>query len=372
MPVSFNCAVFWLNLRRGLAPMTGALLVLVALAVDRGASLPQAVSLGNEDAAALLRGLRRTDQWIALGALLLPLSVLQTARHWSRLVHSERSWLLSGSISKASLCFSTWAGAWVSSLIWVLLAAGLCEWSAMGVGSGTGVGTRTDWLLHSSLDMESVQRVGTEGRLRWNSTVPASSGDGLVRLSVRLYGLDNQAESFEFSVLQADGTTIDRTEVQPALLSTLEVSVPAQGGEFVFELRAKQARRALRLHQAQLHHFVPGPRGMPTLLLALRLALILAAAQALVLGLGAWFTAPTTVLYVAGGYGLLWLEADQMAGSWVQRWVPGFDLPEALQWIAEGRGPQAIAPSAALGTVGLVVLGLGLLHLGLGRLRGGR
>ncbi len=361
-----NLRLFQLNVRRGLSPLLGVGLVLVALLIELGVELPDSVGLGSERPGALLRGLRRSDQWLALLLVLLPAAVLQASRIWTRTEQRERLWLLQSSASKASLCLSSWAGAWSAGLVWLVLAAGLCEWSAAGAGQGD------EWRLDSSLQMHDVQRFGEGGHLRWTSTVTPAAKDGLVRFSVGLYGLDNQAQSFELRSIDARGEVHGTVTVEPASRSILEVAVPAAGGEVPFEFLAHGARRTLALHGPQLDHFVPTTRFGPTLYLMQRIVLLLAVAQALVLGIGAWFTAPTALLYVVAGYALLWVEGDRLAETWVASWIPAFDLPAAIGWIAAGRGPGSVSMSSFLGALVLIGLGLGLLHLGLGRWRSGR
>ncbi len=358
--------LFLLHLRRGVHPGLGLTLLAVALAVRFGTELPESVGLGAAEPEGILRGLRRADLLLAMLAILIPLSTLQGLRTWSKQEGRERAWLLSSPASKANMIFSSWAGNWCAALVWLLCTLGCCEALA-------GSNAAQEWRSAGALPMEGIQREGDEGHLRWSAPIPSHAGAARVHFEVGLFGSDADLDEFVLTSFEADGSTpFDSDRSQPGRISILDVGL-APGQERVqFKFETVGATRSLLLNKPRMQLFVATSAAVPSWLVLARVALLLAVAQALALGLCAWFSGATALTYVFGGYGLVWLEGERWAQTSFASWLPGFDLPEALGWLAQGRGPGQMPVQTWCGTLILVSLGLASVWLSLGRWRVGR
>lgn len=358
--------LFHLHLRRGLRPGLGLCLIGLAVLVHLAGTPSQVVGLGSGKAAAALRGLQRADMLMGMLSLLIPLSCMQVARTWRTWERRERYWLVTSPRSKLAIILQTWAGGLCASWLWLGLVTGLCV--ALIEHDG-----HEEWRVEGSLELQNPQRVGGQGRLSWTCNVPQSDRPQRAHFEVGLYGAEMNIDEFVFSSFGGPQREVfDSDHAQAARISILEVNLPNQAGPVEFELHAVGAQNSMLLHRPRLQLLVASPAQQPLILFALRVGLLLAAAHAILLGLCAWFSAGTALTYVFGAYLLIWLESERWSATAFGTWVPGFDLPQALQWIGEGLGPGLVAPTSWLGCVVLICLGLGSSVIAMGRWRAGR
>lgn len=361
-----NVQLFLLSLRRALHPGTGVALAAVAALVLTGRGITgDAARL--EGAALSARGLLRSDLSFALLFVLVPILLAGAARVFPRLAEGERYWLIPRSASKASIALSTFAGSWLGALLWLAAIGGLCESFAGGDASSL--------QASAPLELEDRRAVGEEIRVRWTSQLPARPEGCVVRLAVGVYGSYNEIEAFELAALTSEGDVYALGSAAPGRVLEVEVPVPAAGERVEFELYARGAERSIVLNRPRLQLYVPRAERWSTWLVLGEVALMLGAALALALGCGPWLSVPSVLLFLLGGYALLWLELDALGasafGEFVLRVLPGAQLPESFAQFAEGRSPQSLAGSTWLGGLALIALGLAAFHRGLGRWRAG-
>ena len=389
--------LFLLHLRRALHPALGLVLAGTALLVLVGA--PQGageVLSSGIDSAALARGLRRADLAFALLAVLTPVLLVGVARALKRVDDGERLWILSRPIPRHRVALSTWGGALAGGLLW-LGAVGIAVELRAGGGAGS-------WRPAERLGLSSPER-DAAGVLYWiTETGPRPPGCA-ARLTTGLFGSYNQVESFELSVRDGaatesgagelagapvapgseaatEGPTLSARrfasappfasgEAQPNRRTVVEVELPAGEGALLFALHARGARSQMQLNRPRLELYRPVHERAGIAGLLLEVALALAGALALALGLGAWLSPASCLLSILGGYVLVWLETDALDGTWVARWLPGYELPRALALLAEGRVPRTLPTQAWLGALALVLIGLFMHRAALGRWRSG-
>jgi len=361
-----NVHLFLLSLRRALHPGIGVALAAVAALVLTGRGIAgETAQL--EGTALGARALLRSDLVFALLFVLVPAVLAGAARVFPRLAEGERFWLVPRRASKASIALSAFAGTWLGAVLWLAAIGGLCEVFAGGDAPS----------LQASVPLELQDRraVGEEIRVRWTSSLPARPEGCVVRLAVGVYGSYNEIEAFELATLTPAGDVHAVGSAAPGRVLDVEVPVPAAGETVEFELFARGAQRAIVLNRPRLQLYVPRTERWSTWLVLGEVALMLGAALALALGCGPWLSVPSLLLFVLGGYALLWLELDALgastAGEFVLRALPGAQLPESFSEFAEGRSPQALAGSTWLGGLALIALGLAAFHRGLGRWRSG-
>jgi hypothetical protein len=360
-----NLPLFLLHLRRALHPGLWLLLAGTSLLVVLGA--PQGagdVLQSGIDSAVLARGLRRADLGFALLIVLLPTLLVGVARTFRRLDDGERHWLLSRPVSRACIALSSWAGGFAGGLLW-LCAVGLgCELHAGGGAAS--------WRAGDELELTEIRRDAGEGTLLWRSQSAQRPPGCLARLTTGLFGSYNEVEAIELGARAASSVTPFATgRAEAGRKTVVEVELPPGGETLLFTLRARGARSQLDLNAPRLELFLPSPERAGTWQLLLRVALLLAGSLALALGLGAWLSPASSLLLLLGGYALAWLESDSLDGTWLARWLPGYDLPVTLALVAEGRGPATTPAEAWLGALALVLLGLAAQRAALGRWRAG-
>jgi hypothetical protein len=366
--------LFLLHLRRALHPALGLVLAGVALVVLAGAPHgAREVLRAGIDSEALTRGLRRADMLFALLCLLGPALLLTVARALRRVDDGERLWLLSRPIARHRIALSIWGGALAGALVWLSLVGIAVELRAGGGASSSQPA--------AELELGTPSRDG-EGVLYWSSETGRRPAGCAARLSMGLFGSYNEIEAFELAVHEgaaaADYPAVfptsapDATGIaEPNRRTAVEVELPAGEGALLFSLRARGAVRSVQLERPLLELYLPADERAGTLGLLLEVALILAGTLALALGLGAWLSQASCLLGILGGYVLVWLETDALDGTWVSRWLPGYDLPGALALVAEGRVPRSLPPQAWLGALVMVLVGLLLQRAALGRWRSG-
>lgn len=357
-----NLLLFRLHLRRALHPGLALLLVGTAILVivSRG---PQAEVVGaGADSRQLLRGLLRTDVAFALLAVLVPLLLASVAGCFGRIDARERHWLLPRKVSRSAIVVSAWAGAWIGALLWLAAIGALCELAADG--------SEPSLRASSELEMEDVRRIGDEGKLGWLTSSAERPAGSVARLSLGLFGAYEQVDRFELSSHGAPAEEAFAVgTAQPGMRTIVEVALPPGSEDVWLEFHARGATGTLTLHDTELQLFVPAGERAGTFHFLLRAALALGGSLAIALGLGAWLRPASLLLLILGGYGLLWLEADSLAGSVVEAWVPGFDLPGAMTLLSQGRSAGTLPIETWLGTAVLVLVGLSLFRLALGRWR---
>jgi hypothetical protein len=353
-----NLLLYRLHLRRALNPVLGVLLLGVGLFVI-GSRRVGAQFLDTEESSIQLL---RADVVFALLAVLVPLLLAGVAGTFRRLDESERHWLLPRRISRSSIAISTWTGVLSGALLW-LVAIGLsCEL--------TGEGGEPSLREAQSLEMQQVGRVGTEGDLVWLTPGFERPAGSVARLGLGLFGNYGEVEAVELIVRESqDADAFDVGTAQPGMHTLIEVELPAGHDALHFEFRARGVSKALMLHDTKLRLFVPASERAAVLSFLLRIALTLTGLLALVLGLGAWLSPASLLLALIGGYSLLWLEAEALAGSFLERWLPGYDLPAAFGLLSQGRASQALPVETWLGAGVLVLVGLSLHRLAMGRWR---
>jgi|GEM_PF-2558014 len=356
-------ALFRLHLRRALpAPLTAAVLVVALLLwLSRRAADPVRAA---EAAAQLARGAWRAELCLALLALLAPILLAIAAGDLPRLARRERHWLLPRRLSRSAISLSSWGGTCAGALLWLALVGLACE-----LGAG-----RAEASLREGheLVLAELEHFGPGKDLRWRSPCPDRPPGSVVQLSLGLFGDYGGVDHLELSSHVARGAEAFATaRAAPGLRAVLEVPLPPDGDAPWLEFRARGSVGSLALHDTRLLLLEPAPERSGSLRFLAQAALTLGAVLALALGLGAWLSPASALLLLLGGYGLAWLEADALAGSWLARWLPGFELPRALGLLGQGRVPGGLPPESWGGAVLLVLLGLGLHRWALGRWRPG-
>lgn len=359
-----NLQLFQLHLRRALHPGLGLLIVatwVFVVATRRGAS---ALGDGAASTDALLRGLLRADLTFVLLTVSVPLLLAGVAGSFGRLDSQDRHWLLPRRVSLSSIVLSSWAGSWVGALVWLGLIGVSCEF----VAAGGARSLQQDRVLR----MEEIGRLGAGGDLGWRTHKSAWPEGSVARFSTSLLGNYGEIERLELSShVLPNGPAFATATAEPGLRTMVEVSVPEGDGHVWFQFRAEGVTRALMLRDTELRLFVPASERTGLVQFLSRVALVLAGVYALALGLGAWLGPASLLLLLGGSYGLLWIEAESLVGTWLETWVPGFDLPQALELLSQGRAPVPLPTRSCLGAGVLVLTGLCLQRVALGRWRSG-
>lgn len=359
-----NRSLILLQMRRALHPGLALTLLIAALLVilARSARVEGASEL--ELDAQAMRGFLRADLLIVLLLILVPVSIAQVASAAGRMGREEGGWLLCRSITRRSISLSSWVGSSVAIAIWLVALGVLCELAAGDSESTLQRGR--------SLEMTSIARLGTEGDLVWKCDTGPFPEGSVVRFSLGLFGDYNEVEELVLSShLQPTSEPFASSSAQAGLRSILEVAVPTTSEGTWFQFRAKGVEESLMLHDTHLELWTPARESSGTWLFLLQVGLATASAFALALGLGCWLSPGSLLLFILGGYSLLWLEADRLQDSFLRRWLPGFDLPEALGQVALGRVPSALPLERWLGAALLTVFGMLVFHATLGRWRSG-
>jgi hypothetical protein len=353
-----NLPLFSLYLRRAMHPALLLVLVAVALVASRSGNAPETALLGAENPEQLARGMMRREMWFLLCAVLLPVQ-LHSAGQWTQRVRDgDGNWLSPRALSSWKIVLTSWFAIFCGSVAWLVAIAATGELAAGGGEASYRVVKEWPLLEHRTR--------GEENQLRWTTELgelpPGSRG----RLSFGILGNYGDVEELVLRATPLDAGSRERAteaHVRPGRRGRIEVELPPGEGNLLFEFSAVGATAALLVESPRFLVSVPAPEWSGTTALLGRLALAAAAWLALALGLGAWISAPSSVLLVAIFWGGAWERG--VGGGF----LPGAELPRAFAAVAEGRVPASLPPGVWGGTLVCVAIGLILLRLGLRRLR---
>lgn len=205
-------------------------------------------------------------------------------------------------------------------------------------------------------------RLFAEQDLHWTaSKLPAADHVLRARLSLRLIpGGSDPVLNVEFAARRSGETewTSSLARIGDGAPLALDLPPGSRGAEFALRRVEGGARALLRTEDVQLSRSAPWLTGL--FRTALRFLAALSAALALALGFAAFVSGPSAAAAAALPWGLALLSPATKAF----RFLPGGDLPAALETWTEGRTLAKLAPEAWLGWSVLVVLGLALATLG--------
>lgn len=343
-----------LALRRALTPGAIVLWAVLALAVDARAEPGEALRLvAGEDAGAVARGLARQALWIALVAPVAALLLARAAGVVPRWRRGEGDWLGSAPVPAPAVVASTWLGLAAACGAVVALT-----WAVAALRVPTPDGASPSWRWLRALPAPSAALAEEGDALRWQLDDPRGRLElvgARLRVDCAVLGVGTPAH-LRLTARRPSGASAS-SERSLAARGSIDVDVPGAGD--ALELALEQVGPGAAAAPLEVALLAPAPESAATRALAARWALGLAAAAALALGAGAWMGSATAALLAA----LPWL-ATWLAGR-APAWLPGADLPRALDLVGRGLAPPALPAASLAGAAGLVALGLGVAALGL-------